>query len=142
MCWSDCLSYTLLCQTIHDSFSIFVFVSCKFSGEAQHVEWSKIQTPTDKIVVPYDTLSAVPEGNIFDLLFVANWNLITCNESSTSFNLWFVIDSTLCTLRSGITWYHFMSSDKSVFMIKHRCIYFENFYVNWCRCCSNQESVG
>ncbi|KAE8021910.1 hypothetical protein FH972_007757 [Carpinus fangiana] len=26
------------------------------SGEAQHVEWSKIQTPTDEVVVPYDTL--------------------------------------------------------------------------------------
>ncbi|GJT83474.1 UTP--glucose-1-phosphate uridylyltransferase [Tanacetum coccineum] len=37
-------------------------VSRYLSGEAQHVEWSKIQTPTDKIVVPYDTLSAVPEG--------------------------------------------------------------------------------
>ncbi|KAK1423494.1 hypothetical protein QVD17_18797 [Tagetes erecta] len=36
-------------------------VSRYLSGEAQHVEWSKIQTPTDKIVVPYDTLSDVPE---------------------------------------------------------------------------------
>lgn len=31
------------------------------SGEAQHVEWSKIQTPTDEVVVPYDTMSPVPE---------------------------------------------------------------------------------
>ncbi|CAI9763503.1 unnamed protein product [Fraxinus pennsylvanica] len=31
------------------------------SGEAQHVEWSKIQTPTDEVVVPYDTLTPVPE---------------------------------------------------------------------------------
>lgn len=31
------------------------------SGEAQHVEWSKIQTPTDEIVVPYDSLAPVPE---------------------------------------------------------------------------------
>lgn len=31
------------------------------SGEAQHVEWSKIQTPTDEIVVPYDILAPVPE---------------------------------------------------------------------------------
>ncbi|KAH9675007.1 UTP--glucose-1-phosphate uridylyltransferase 1 [Citrus sinensis] len=31
------------------------------SGEAQHVEWSKIQTPTDKIVVPCDSLAPVPE---------------------------------------------------------------------------------
>jgi len=33
------------------------------SGEAQHVEWSKIQTPTDEVVVPYDTLESTPEGN-------------------------------------------------------------------------------
>lgn len=31
------------------------------SGEAQHVEWSKIQTPTDEVVVPYDTLAPVSE---------------------------------------------------------------------------------
>ncbi|XP_031275885.1 UTP--glucose-1-phosphate uridylyltransferase 1 isoform X2 [Pistacia vera] len=31
------------------------------SGEAQHVEWSKIQTPTDEVVVPYDTLAPAPE---------------------------------------------------------------------------------
>ncbi|KAK9196885.1 hypothetical protein WN943_005018 [Citrus x changshan-huyou] len=31
------------------------------SGEAQHVEWSKIQTPTDEIVVPCDSLAPVPE---------------------------------------------------------------------------------
>ncbi|EYU38931.1 hypothetical protein ABFS82_11G114100 [Erythranthe guttata] len=31
------------------------------SGEAQHIEWSKIQTPTDEVVVPYDTLAPVPE---------------------------------------------------------------------------------
>ncbi|CAK9143451.1 unnamed protein product [Ilex paraguariensis] len=30
------------------------------SGEAQHVEWSKIQTPTDKVVVPYDNLAPLP----------------------------------------------------------------------------------
>ncbi|KAG8373526.1 hypothetical protein BUALT_Bualt11G0033400 [Buddleja alternifolia] len=33
-------------------------------GEAQHIEWSKIQTPTDEVVVPYDTLVPVPEGGI------------------------------------------------------------------------------
>lgn len=33
-----------------------------WSGEAQHVEWSKIQTPTDEIVVPCDSLAPVPEG--------------------------------------------------------------------------------
>lgn len=34
------------------------------SGEAQHVEWSKIQTPTDEVVVPYDSLAPTPEGNL------------------------------------------------------------------------------
>ncbi|KAA8547657.1 hypothetical protein F0562_004086 [Nyssa sinensis] len=31
------------------------------SGEAQHVDWSKIQTPTDEVVVPYDCLAPTPE---------------------------------------------------------------------------------
>ncbi|KNA21784.1 hypothetical protein SOVF_040340 [Spinacia oleracea] len=31
------------------------------SGEAQHVDWSKINTPTDDIVVPYETVSPPPE---------------------------------------------------------------------------------
>ncbi|KAK4430477.1 UTP--glucose-1-phosphate uridylyltransferase [Sesamum alatum] len=36
-------------------------VSRYLSGEAQQVDWSKIQTPTDKVVVPYDSLAPVPE---------------------------------------------------------------------------------
>ncbi|KAJ6421236.1 hypothetical protein OIU84_028585 [Salix udensis] len=36
-------------------------VSRYLSGEAQQVEWSKIQTPTDEVVVPYDTLAPTPE---------------------------------------------------------------------------------
>lgn len=39
------------------------------SGEAQHVDWSKIQTPTDEVVVPYDTLTPVPEGNSSCMFF-------------------------------------------------------------------------
>ncbi|GFY94140.1 UDP-glucose pyrophosphorylase 2 [Actinidia rufa] len=31
------------------------------SGEAQHIEWSKIQTPTDEVVIPYDSLAPAPE---------------------------------------------------------------------------------
>ncbi|XP_057539182.1 UTP--glucose-1-phosphate uridylyltransferase isoform X1 [Amaranthus tricolor] len=31
------------------------------SGEAQHVDWSKIKTPTDDVVVPYETLAPPPE---------------------------------------------------------------------------------
>ncbi|PSS00274.1 UTP--glucose-1-phosphate uridylyltransferase like, partial [Actinidia chinensis var. chinensis] len=36
-------------------------VSRYLSGEAQHVDWNKIQTPTDKVVVPYDSLAPTPE---------------------------------------------------------------------------------
>ncbi|XAR73610.1 UTP--glucose-1-phosphate uridylyltransferase [Bertholletia excelsa] len=36
-------------------------VSRYLSGEAQHVEWSKIQTPTDEVVVPYDSLAPISE---------------------------------------------------------------------------------
>ncbi|XP_049378932.1 UTP--glucose-1-phosphate uridylyltransferase [Solanum stenotomum] len=31
------------------------------SGEAQHIDWSKIQTPTDEVVVPYDKLAPLSE---------------------------------------------------------------------------------
>ncbi|KAK7305639.1 hypothetical protein VNO77_43546 [Canavalia gladiata] len=49
------------------------------SGEAQHVEWSKIQTPTDEVVVPYDSLEPTPEGssevkNLLDKLVVLKLN--------------------------------------------------------------------
>jgi UTP--glucose-1-phosphate uridylyltransferase len=42
------------------------------SGEAEQIEWSKIQTPTDEVVVPYDTLASPPEGMIAhsDLILV------------------------------------------------------------------------
>uniref|UniRef100_A0A2P2M0J3 UTP--glucose-1-phosphate uridylyltransferase n=3 Tax=Rhizophora mucronata TaxID=61149 RepID=A0A2P2M0J3_RHIMU len=30
------------------------------SGEAQQIEWSKIETPTDEVVVPYDSLATTP----------------------------------------------------------------------------------
>ncbi|KAM5558277.1 hypothetical protein ABKV19_020143 [Rosa sericea] len=37
-------------------------VSRYLSGtEATHVDWSKIQTPTEEVVVPYDTLAPTPE---------------------------------------------------------------------------------
>ncbi|KAF5457553.1 hypothetical protein F2P56_021648 [Juglans regia] len=34
------------------------------SGEAQHVEWSKIQTPTDEVVVPYESLAPAPHDPV------------------------------------------------------------------------------
>ncbi|KAL8166683.1 hypothetical protein V2J09_008182 [Rumex salicifolius] len=33
------------------------------SGDAQHIEWSKINTPTDEVVVPYDSLAPLPEDS-------------------------------------------------------------------------------
>ncbi|XP_058090533.1 UTP--glucose-1-phosphate uridylyltransferase [Magnolia sinica] len=36
-------------------------VSRYLSGEAQQIEWSKIQTPTDEVVVPYDSMAPAPE---------------------------------------------------------------------------------
>ncbi|XP_074578253.1 UTP--glucose-1-phosphate uridylyltransferase-like [Curcuma longa] len=36
-------------------------VSRYLSGEADQIEWSKIQTPTDKVVVPYDSLAPPSE---------------------------------------------------------------------------------
>ncbi|CAM8971424.1 unnamed protein product [Rhodiola kirilowii] len=54
-------------------------VSRYLSGEAQHIEWSKIKTPTDEVVVPYDTLSSVSEDpsetkNLLDKLVVLKLN--------------------------------------------------------------------
>lgn len=45
------------------------------SGEAQHIEWSKIKTPTDEVVVPYDTLSSVPEGKVQQINTLFLWIL-------------------------------------------------------------------
>ncbi|KAF3784656.1 UTP--glucose-1-phosphate uridylyltransferase [Nymphaea thermarum] len=36
-------------------------VSRYLSGEAQHIEWEKIQTPTDDVVVPYDSLAPLAD---------------------------------------------------------------------------------
>lgn len=54
-------------------------VSRYLSGEAQHVDWSKIKTPTDEVVVPYDTLKPVPEDaeetkNLLNKLVVLKLN--------------------------------------------------------------------
>lgn len=42
------------------------YVILHWSGEAQHVEWGKIKTPTDEVVVPYDSLAPTPEGDFHD----------------------------------------------------------------------------
>nr|AAL99192.1 UTP:alpha-D-glucose-1-phosphate uridylyltransferase [Solanum tuberosum] len=49
------------------------------SGEAQHIDWSKIQTPTDEVVVPYDKLAPLSEDpaetkNLLDKLVVLKLN--------------------------------------------------------------------
>ncbi|KAG0498496.1 hypothetical protein HPP92_003187 [Vanilla planifolia] len=54
-------------------------VSRYLSGEAEHVEWSKIQTPTDEVVVPYGSLAEAPEDleatrKILDKLVVLKLN--------------------------------------------------------------------
>ncbi|CAL1405877.1 unnamed protein product [Linum trigynum] len=54
-------------------------VSRYLSGEAEHVEWSKIQTPTDEIVVPYDTLTPLSDDpaetkSLLDKLVVLKLN--------------------------------------------------------------------
>ncbi|XP_030520682.1 UTP--glucose-1-phosphate uridylyltransferase [Rhodamnia argentea] len=54
-------------------------VSRYLSGEAQHVEWSKIRTPTDEVVVPYDSLAPIPEDpaatkSLLDKLVVLKLN--------------------------------------------------------------------
>ncbi|RWR94676.1 UTP--glucose-1-phosphate uridylyltransferase 2 [Cinnamomum micranthum f. kanehirae] len=33
----------------------------QISGETQQIEWSKIQTPTDEVVVPYDSMAPLSE---------------------------------------------------------------------------------
>lgn len=53
---------------LHEQRGVAAFVFndcgiCVFSGEAEHVEWSKIQTPTDEVVVPYDSLAPLSEGS-------------------------------------------------------------------------------
>ena len=47
------------------------------SGEAQQIEWSKIQTPTDEVVLPYDSLEPYPEGIIFELRWIWDSQLST-----------------------------------------------------------------
>ncbi|OVA19677.1 UTP--glucose-1-phosphate uridylyltransferase [Macleaya cordata] len=45
----------------NEKFGFINLVSRYLSGEAQHVEWSKIQTPTDEVVVPYERLAPTPD---------------------------------------------------------------------------------
>lgn len=58
---------------------ISFFDDLRWSGEAQHVEWSKIQTPTDEIVVPYDSMPPVPTGidNLYNIVMTCIEMLIT-----------------------------------------------------------------
>ncbi|KAL8550089.1 hypothetical protein ACS0TY_008788 [Phlomoides rotata] len=56
---SDVSSLTQISENEKSGF--INLVARYLSGEAQHIDWSKIQTPTDEVVVPYDTLAPVPE---------------------------------------------------------------------------------
>ncbi|KAM3328046.1 UTP-glucose-1-phosphate uridylyltransferase isoform X1 [Capsicum galapagoense] len=45
----------------NEKFGFINLVGRYLSGEAQHIDWSKIQTPTDEVVVPYDKLAPLSE---------------------------------------------------------------------------------
>lgn len=55
--------------------SLWMWSELCYSGtEATHVDWSKIQTPTEEVVVPYDSLAPTPEGDdhsfwFFEMIF-------------------------------------------------------------------------
>ncbi|KAJ6766775.1 hypothetical protein OIU79_022690 [Salix purpurea] len=54
-----------------------ILVYRNHGGEVRQVEWSKIQTPTDEAVVPYDSLESTPEymeetKKLFNKLVVLN----------------------------------------------------------------------
>lgn len=54
------------------------------SGEAQHIDWSKIQTPTDEVVVPYDQLAPLSEGICTVLFQVHNFCGLSYHNQSVS----------------------------------------------------------
>jgi UTP--glucose-1-phosphate uridylyltransferase len=71
------------------------------SGEAEQIEWSKIQTPTDEVVVPYDTVASPPEG----MIARANFILVKCSvivvvggsdRGSLTHCVWTLIGSCVC----------------------------------------------
>ncbi|PWZ15648.1 UTP--glucose-1-phosphate uridylyltransferase [Zea mays] len=68
------------------------------SGEAEQIEWSKIQTPTDEVVVPYDTVASPPEDleetkKLLDKLVVLKLNgglgtTMGCTGPNGAFNVY------------------------------------------------------
>ncbi|CAF2086818.1 unnamed protein product [Brassica napus] len=57
----------------------FINLVSRYLRLAQHIEWSKIQTPTDEIVVPYEKMASVSEDvsetkNLLDKLVVLKLN--------------------------------------------------------------------
>ncbi|KAG6716425.1 hypothetical protein I3842_04G049100 [Carya illinoinensis] len=52
-------------QTSENEKTGFINLVARYlSGEAQHVEWSKTQTPTDEVVVPYESLAPSPDDSV------------------------------------------------------------------------------
>ncbi|KAL4186348.1 hypothetical protein AMTRI_Chr09g13650 [Amborella trichopoda] len=49
-----------------EKFGCINLVSRYLSGDAQQIEWAKIKTPTDKVVVPYETL-APPSDDLSEI---------------------------------------------------------------------------
>uniref|UniRef100_A0A453MWK1 UTP--glucose-1-phosphate uridylyltransferase n=1 Tax=Aegilops tauschii subsp. strangulata TaxID=200361 RepID=A0A453MWK1_AEGTS len=49
------------CRIDKEKSGFISLVSRYLSGNEEQIEWGKIHTPTDEVVVPYDTLAAPPE---------------------------------------------------------------------------------
>ncbi|KAK0581235.1 hypothetical protein LWI29_011618 [Acer saccharum] len=65
-------------------------ISC--ASEAQHVEWNKIQTPNNKVVVPYNSLVPAPidlseTKKLLDELVVLKLNRFGNNNGLYSFQV-------------------------------------------------------
>ncbi|CAK7338806.1 unnamed protein product [Dovyalis caffra] len=94
------------------SFSFFqvYLYGLKGDGEAQQVEWSKIQTPTDEVVVPYDTLAPTPADpeetkKLLDKLVVLKLNgglgtTMGCTGPKYIMEVW---ERSVIEVRNGLT---------------------------------------
>ncbi|KAK1559650.1 hypothetical protein Q3G72_016856 [Acer saccharum] len=70
--------------------SVLSNISC--ASEAQHVEWNKIQTPNNKVVVPYNSLVPAPidlseTKKLLDELVVLKLNRFGNNNGLYSFQV-------------------------------------------------------
>ncbi|XP_057731452.1 uncharacterized protein LOC130946647 isoform X1 [Arachis stenosperma] len=61
----------LVIQVLDDSTEPAITVVLLLVNAALWFEWSKIQTPTDEVFVPYDSLAPTPEGERMHFSFAA-----------------------------------------------------------------------